>query len=332
MANDKKRQEDEIAAISSIYEEILLFCDMDRQIKCGFTITLTVPQKLEIKVGNHNSPETSAAVDNRTFVEHLPPIKFYVQLPDTYPSQKPPNFNLCILWLSFWEVSFLCQKLDEIWKENENNEILFLWLGFLQNDLFNFLGIHDSLDVSLIHMAHTTPQDYIESHLTYLCDSRAVNSSLILDPIEYLVSYDKAPYIVKFNQKIYTCAICLEEYVGQKCIELTNCGHTYCQNCIKEHINVKIKENIYAIMCPTIDCNCQVDVNDIKTLCPDLISQYEELSLQVALDTMRDIIYCPRISCHYPVIRNINDVQAMCPICYYCFCIYCRKVTDNISF
>lgn len=40
---------------------------------------------------------------------------------------------------------------------------------------------------------------------------------------------------------------------------------------------------------------------------------------------MDDIIYCPRNSCQYPIIRSPNDTAPICPICNYCFCIYCCK-------
>ncbi|XP_014483372.1 PREDICTED: E3 ubiquitin-protein ligase RNF14-like [Dinoponera quadriceps] len=328
MMNDRKRQEDEVVAISSIYDENM-FSTIDEQIKCTLNVSLTVPQKLEIKVADHSN-ETSVAIGNKIFVEHLSPATLDMHLPNTYPSQKPPIFRLSVPWLPLWEISFLCQKLDEIWEENKGNEILFLWIDFLHNDLFNFLGIKDSLDVSFMHMVHLTPQDYVNSHLAYLCDSRAINDSLFLNPIEFLTSYNKSQCQVQFNKKSYTCDICFDKYMGLKCVELKNCGHVYCKNCIKEYIRVKITENNEIILCPTFECKCRIDVNDIKTFCPHLFPRYEKLALRIALDTMEDVVYCPRISCQYPVIRNLEDV-AMCPICSYCFCIFCHKVYHGIT-
>jgi len=35
----------------------------------------------------------------------------------------------------------LCKKLEEIWKENEGMEVLFLWTQFLKEDSLKFLKV-----------------------------------------------------------------------------------------------------------------------------------------------------------------------------------------------
>lgn len=80
------------------------------------------------------------------------------------------------------------------------------------------------------------------------------------------------------------------------------------------------------MLCPTLGCNSKINVNDIKILCPSIFPRYEELMVQVALNTMDDVIYCPRISCQYPVIKDPNDTAPICPNCNYCFCVYCLKI------
>ncbi|XP_070165554.1 E3 ubiquitin-protein ligase RNF14-like isoform X3 [Polyergus mexicanus] len=258
ITSDRIRQEDEMTALSSIYSENEFSCTRNEQIKCTVNIILKLNRKLEVNFTNccsSNAISDSIVSSDKIFVEHLPPVRLYTQLPNIYPSRKPPNFCLSVIWLTPWEISFVCQKLDEIWEENQGSEILFLWLDFLQNDLFNFL-----------------------------------------------------------------------EYRGLHCIELKNCGHVYCKDCIEEHIRIKINEHVKIIPCPTLDCSFEINDNDIKTLCPSLFSRYEELLLRITLNTMDDVIYCPRISCQNPMIKDPSDTAPICPVCNYCFCIYCYKL------
>lgn len=332
VTSNRERQEDEITVLSSIYNEKEFFYTMDKQIRCTFNVFPNFPNKLEVKFADY-SPSATASIDlcDEISVDYLPPIRFYVRLPDTYPSQEPPNFWLSVIWLPPWEISFVCQKLDEMWREYRDNEILFLWLNFLQTDFFNFLNIQDSLDVSFLRTIHSTPYDYVQSRLASLCDSRAINGALFLDPIMLLTSYNKIEHKTQFNENFHTCPICLEEYIGLKCIELKNCKHICCRNCIQEHIRIRIVESVYTVLCPTLNCNYEIDVNDVKTLCPNLFSQYEELMLKKALDTMSDVIYCPKISCQYPIIRDMDEISMICPKCNYCFCTYCRKVYHGVA-
>lgn len=312
--------------LSSIYDETEFFYTKNECIKCTINI---YPKLFGLKVKFIDNCPSDMDISNNSIVDHLPSIKMYIHLPNTYPSKMPPKFCLSIIWLTPWEISFVCQKLDEIWEENQGNEIIFLWLSFLQNDIFNFLNIQKSLDISFLHLIHTS-QDDVLLRLAQLSDSRAQNGVLLdverLDIKRLLISYNKRQSKVQFQKKFHICYICFEQHVGVNCIELENCGHIYCKDCMKKHINVKIIECINVILCPTTDCKRQISDNDVKVLCPDLYSQYEELVLRVALDTMNDVVYCPQISCQYPVIRNLDDDAPICPICKYCFCIYCRKV------
>jgi len=326
--NNLQRQEDEVAVLSSIYDETEFFyVRSEKCIKCSVSIYPKFPRKLEVKF---TSGCPSDVVPNDSiFVEHLPPIKMYICLPNTYPSKTSPNFCFSIIWLSPWEISLVCQKLDEIWKENQGNEIIFLWLNFLQNDIFNFLNIWESLDVSFLHLIHTT-RDNVTLRLTQLSDPRALNCAMLLDIKKLLIYYNKDQHKAQFHKNFYTCYICFEECIGLNCIELENCGHVYCKSCMEKHVRIRIVEYINEILCPTIDCKCKISDNDVKTLCPDLFFQYEQIMLRVTLDTMDDVVYCPRISCQYPVIRNLDDDAPICPNCNYCFCIYCRKVRHTL--
>ena len=63
----------------------------------------------------------------------------------------------------------------------------------------------------------------------------------------------------------------------------------------------------------------------------ELFLKYDSILLSATLDTMTDIIYCPRKSCQYPVSREPNDIMANCPVCQYAFCIFCKAVYHGIE-
>lgn len=312
-----------MAALASIYDETEFFYTRSEYIKCTVSTYPKFSRKLQVKFTD--SCPSDVASDDSIFIKHLPPIRLYMYLPNTYPSKMPPKFYISIVWLTPWELSFVCQKFDEIWEENQGNEIIFLWITFLQNDIFNFLNMCESLDVSFLHLIHTSRHDGI-LRLAKLSDHRAQNGALLLDIKKLLVSYNKQQHQRQFNKNFYTCYICFEEHTGLNCIELENCEHVYCKSCMQKHITVGILEYSSTTLCPMIDCRCKISENDIKLLCPDLFPKYEENMLQIALASMDDVIFCPQTSCRHPFIRNQDDNAPICPVCKYCFCIYCLKV------
>lgn len=62
-----------------------------------------------------------------------------------------------------------------------------------------------------------------------------------------------------------------------------------------------------------------------------MFAKYDSILLNVTLDTMSDIVYCPRRHCQYPVSRELNEQMANCPVCQYAFCVYCKMVYHGIE-
>lgn len=68
----------------------------------------------------------------------------------------------------------------------------------------------------------------------------------------------------------------------------------------------------------------------------DLVSQeqfarYDSILLTTTLQTMTDIMVCPRSSCQYPVSREPDEKMAVCPECRYVFCVYCKMVYHGVE-
>lgn len=63
----------------------------------------------------------------------------------------------------------------------------------------------------------------------------------------------------------------------------------------------------------------------------ELFSRYDTVLLSALLDTMEDMLYCPRPACQYPVVLEPGEKMATCPSCTYAFCIYCKMVYHGIE-
>jgi hypothetical protein len=54
--------------------------------------------------------------------------------------------------------------------------------------------------------------------------------------------------------------------------------------------------------------------------------RWESLLLKRTLDSMEDIVYCPRSTCQTPVVESSDDDQmAQCSRCFFTFCTLCNE-------
>lgn len=332
MNNDRNRQENEILALSSIYNYEEFSYIMEDVIQCYLNIFPKVDNGTLRLTNIYKTDETAEyQLLSKYLIEYLPPIRVYLHFPDDYPTKSRPNFYITNSWLSPWQVSLICQKLDEIWLTNEGQEVLYLWFEFLRNDLLNFLQIKDSLDISFLYMVHNNLEDYFNLNLIFQNDVRAIYSPLYFNPLKFFVHYDTLRRNIHFEKNYYTCNICLEEYSGKSCMKFKDCSHVYCRNCMQEYVAIKINENTVSdIVCPSMNCNIPIAISDVKDLCSNLFSKYESSLSNLLLNTMKDVIFCPRISCQCPFIKDTDDTLGICDNCDYTFCCYCYKVYTSI--
>ncbi|XP_033341708.2 E3 ubiquitin-protein ligase RNF14 [Megalopta genalis] len=317
------RQENEMLSLSTIYYSNEFSYIKDSMIQCYYNIFPKVENgSLKLKtISTCNKIKTF-----KYFIKYLPPIKVYIQLPHDYPANNPPKFYVISSWLSSWQLSCICQKLDDIWSDNKGQEILFLWFEFLRNELLNFLHIKDTLDISLLYLMYHNISRYFNLNWSYQYDVRAVCNILFLEPLQFLINYDKQQRETIFKQNFFSCNICFDTYSGKECAELENCGHIFCRKCIEEYITVKMNDFIeHIIICPNFGCSKFISINDIKNLCSNLFSKYDKRLLQIALRNIENLIYCPRNKCQYAFIKDIDNESAICYNCGYCFCTYCYQ-------
>ncbi|XP_067010116.2 E3 ubiquitin-protein ligase RNF14 [Anabrus simplex] len=165
-------------------------------------------------------------------------------------------------------------------------------------------------------------------------DERAV---LDLSPevslVQLLQDYNEERKKTMFDRNFYACKICFTDKRGEQCTRFEPCGHVFCRECMSGYLEVRIKEGtVQSIGCPEDKCTSEASPSQVKDLVSaELFSKYDSVLLNATLETMEDILYCPRSSCNYPVSREPNEKMATCPACHYVFCIYCKMVYHGVE-
>ncbi|XP_028299552.1 E3 ubiquitin-protein ligase RNF14-like isoform X2 [Gouania willdenowi] len=130
-----------------------------------------------------------------------------------------------------------------------------------------------------------------------------------------------------FDSSLFDCGVCFLVLLGSECVQLSECGHVFCQACLREFCTVQITEgNVQGVTCPQADCKASPTPAQVKRLVGDeLFSRYDRLLLQFSLESMSDVIYCPRMFCGSAVIMEKSGTAALCSVCGLAFCVTCRK-------
>lgn len=156
-------------------------------------------------------------------------------------------------------------------------------------------------------------------------------SGLSITPSQALMSqiliYNAAQKKKAFTTTLFDCGVCFMSWLGSECVQLFECGHIFCKQCLGEFCKVQIKEgNVQGVTCPQADCGATPTPAQVRSLVgEELFSRYDRLLLQSTLDRMADVTYCPRNSCGSPVIVDKSSTAAMCSVCSFAFCVKCKK-------
>ncbi|XP_076302598.1 E3 ubiquitin-protein ligase RNF14-like [Lasioglossum baleicum] len=356
---DSEKQKDEIIALESIYNsEEFSYRKENDQYQCTFMIFLNLPVDYHVMYKDFRQMDEPK---QKIKISHLPPLALHVFLPENYPSESPPKFTLYSSWLYLSHLTKLCKRLDKLWEENKGQEILFTWVAFLQDETLEFLDIQNNLNMSRAYTRYIQTNKIYHADKEYAVDSAKNNTKkkevnarylskknlvkkchdrrAVLDcpigknPIQTLIDYSEKRNQIEFKKNFYTCKICFVDKLGEHCTQFLPCGHVFCKDCITGYLEVRIKDaNVQNIYCPEEKCTSEATPAQIKDLVSsELFTKYDSILLSVTLDTMGDIMYCPRRNCQYPVSCEPNEQMANCPVCQYAFCVYCKMVYHGIE-
>lgn len=283
---DTEKQRDEITALESIYnQEEFSYIEKDDQFECLLKISVNLPDKYCLQ---YNELRDGVVSPQKVQISYLPPLILHVVLPKDYPSRSAPKFTLSCSWLYPSALAKLCKKFDLLWNR-EKQEILFIWVEFLQNETLEFLKIKEYLNMNYVYefykralersqisqtnnkvdepSKHCNNEDNekkkkltkqtknIVKKVNFF-DKRAIlDYPVAKNPIQILISYNEKLEQIEFKKRFYTCNICFTDKSGEYCTQFMPCSHIFCKDCIKDYFEIKIKEgHVKNIHCPEEKC------------------------------------------------------------------------------
>lgn len=307
--DDKSIQNDEILALKSIYEEddILVF---DEETRSG---------RLFIKISScESTPFGLFFPDENLKIKliNLTPIILEFYFPDNYPSINAPQFKLLCRWLNEDSLSQLCNRLDDLWEQNCQIPILFTWISFLQDEVFDFL----SFDIQNL---------IIQKNKSKNTDSRVAS---LMCKSTLMENYDLDQQNLKFQKTYFSCQVCFEDKMGKDCIKFNKCDHVFCNECMQGYFESLINDgNVQKLICPQENCeSIAIPAQVLSLVGIEMFNKYDSLLLRDALNNMTDIVYCPRVQCQCAVIPE-DATLCRCPDCKNVFCALCRQAYHGIE-
>ena len=323
-------QQDELLALSSIYDGDVFSVDESEEDSPGgsYMCITDLPQPFVIILTD------SHGVKKEFPVQYLPEIVLHFQLPTTYPSVESPQFSVSCKWLKQGQLEKLCEKLDEIWKENKGEVVLFLWINFLQDELLDFFNISSPLDLTdTVPLKRSlSTEDKVEDAKAK--DPRAIQDILSQDLLLPLIlDFNSKQLERKYNNSMFDCSVCFVEKFGRDCLKFVPCEHVFCKECLKSFFEIQIRDgNVLALTCPQDKCESSATPGQVQeTVDEELFARYDRLLLQSSLDTMSDIMYCPRKTCGLAVIMDQEASMGSCDSCGFVFCIFCKQTYHGVS-
>ncbi|KAK1685137.1 hypothetical protein QYE76_045985 [Lolium multiflorum] len=204
----------------------------------------------------------------------------------------------------------LCEMLDTIWAELPGEEVVYRWVEWIHTSSLPHLGFDNKITLGPDIPKHTG-------------DSRAISRSLSLESvIPLMLSYSSRKCHQVFLEDLHMCMICLNQSKGSNFIKLP-CQHLFCVKCMETLCRMHVKDGtFFQLVCPDTKCNVSIPPYLLKRLLgEEEFERWDKLSLEKALDSMSDVVQCPRcaISC-----LEDEDSNAQCPKCCFVFCSVCK--------
>uniref|UniRef100_A0A8C9YXD4 RBR-type E3 ubiquitin transferase n=1 Tax=Sander lucioperca TaxID=283035 RepID=A0A8C9YXD4_SANLU len=326
MNADMEEQEDELLAFQSIFDSEEFVRDESKSAG-EIRVSVELPSEFIVALKEGKQYELS----------FLPPLLLSFELPEDYPSSSPPSFTLTCSWLTHTQLSALSAQLTDLYRATAGAVVLFSWVQFLKEDALRFLDIHTLLELpSDEHSTHSTDSQgavaLIQNtsndshHIAQASDVREAEQTLQTSEFKLLI-YNATQKQKAFATTVFDCGVCFMGWLGSDCVQLSECGHIFCQACLAEFCKLQITEgNIRAVTCPEADCSATPTPAQVKRLVgEELFSRYDRLLLQSTLDCMADVVYCPRRTCGSAVIVEKSSTAALCSVCRFAFCVTCKK-------
>ncbi|UJR14050.1 hypothetical protein I4U23_001047 [Adineta vaga] len=314
-STDIEIQRDELDALASILDETALEIDKDVKTTSGtIGVEVTLPDEFYIEYHTNQ----------RRRVQYLPPIFLRFTLPNDYPSVSPPSYQLECIWMTDEQLQVVKENLNNLWLDNSNDPILFLWYTSLNAQTLDWLNLNTTLD--LTQSFSSTISTSVKPRLTSTQVAATISN------------YERERKLILLSRTITTCPVCIDEVYGTDCFSCYACSGVACKSCIKSFLETIINDGqVKSITCP-IDASCKIELTPAQiasVVDKETFHRYDRLLFQLTIDSMDDIIYCPR--CQNPVIITqgtddiLRNTLGECATCSFVFCTLCGKTFHGVN-
>lgn len=310
-------REEELSSITAIFPELVIQPDDPFSASIELPVAPLAPLNIAFPSAAPPTPPTSDN-EGRTYnlgpgraagaskevhqLAYLPPLMLQITLPEGYPAEKPPQFELAAG--ANWVPENVLKKLvlggEALWEEYGRGQVVFAYIDSLQQAAERCFDLVDKAEKPLEMPANMKIE---------------------------LLDFNMQAKRRQFEQETFDCGVCLEPKKGSVCYRMLRCGHVFCVGCLQDFYNSCITEgDVSSVKCIDPSCGKEGDgKKKDRTLNPSellqipidkaMVQRYAELKRKKKIESDKDTIYCPRNWCQgfarsskHPKITDITQV------------------------
>lgn len=301
-------------SVSSLVSSLSMSTDIPSTAASTSASTFSIPSKPAINreisadefLSNSikNASSSTGANQDIMNVKFLPELLLNLFIPNDYPSNSPPVFEIQVLpglpsWISPSYMTKVRASLNELWESQKGSAIIYTWYEFIKFEM-----------------------------LTKIFASSDNNNSQLSIQVKrnQLTAYQEneaRSWIKQFNDENHTCTICFSDKNGREFTVLHPCKHSFCNICTTANLEVQINEGrVTTLRCMFEKCTSSFHPKQVqKLLSPEKYYKYESLLLERGLEQMGDLCFCPK--CQTPCVTEKEDGFTQCTKCEFIFCSKC---------
>ncbi|VDM94986.1 unnamed protein product [Thelazia callipaeda] len=315
---DSEDQVNEIEALQSVYCTEMESFKYDAVSKLFYRNRIVALPSQLLNVSNLYSKDVLD--DQNINIFYLPPIFLHITLPQNYPSTCMPQFSLDIYWLDSTAKNHLAKVLLNAWETYCGMPILFMWIDLLKEEILKILQTRKVINLNEL-IEKEKNEDAIEKNP--------------LDLLREIAEQNELGMKSDFESRWFNCKVCFSYKKGNECLKFDPCGHIFCSGCVSNYYRQKLADNMMRdLKCLSNECDSPATQKQIREVLTDQeFENYDRRLFEAALDLMSDVVRCPRIWCQNPVVVDGLGTSnlATCSICYFSFCILCKKAYHGLD-